>query len=316
MSIAKRVASLLAGVALLGTSCRAADVPDTAPSPPKTTAPRAEPTVPAAPRRTPTNADPVVVTATLEPPRIAPGGTSLLTIHVDVATAWHIYPRGAPSGANAPTALAIELPAGLEWDGDWRDPPPQRDPLTHSGFHSGAFDFTRNVKAGASLAAGAVELAGAISYQVCDPLMCRPPERQEWRATLVVATASAAQAASAATPRDAARTIELRVLYLGPVEEKSGRDPRQVARARDYDRFLRTVFSSVRCEERDHFDPKSAGDVDVALLDWSQSQVDLAQLAKLPSPLGARDEWKTPTVLLGSAGLLIGMPWQVKGSFG
>ena len=52
------------------------------------------------------------------------------------------------------------------------------------------------------------------------------------------------------------------------------------------------------------------------LLDWSQGDVDLMQRKTLKSPLGPRDNWSTPTVLLGSAGLLIAGPWQTNGSYG
>jgi hypothetical protein len=52
------------------------------------------------------------------------------------------------------------------------------------------------------------------------------------------------------------------------------------------------------------------------LLDWSQSDVDLAKMAELESPLGPREKWNTPTVLLGSAGLLLAAPWELIGSYG
>ena len=52
------------------------------------------------------------------------------------------------------------------------------------------------------------------------------------------------------------------------------------------------------------------------LLDWSQSDVDLAKMAEITSPLGPRDQWTKPTVLLGSAGLLLAGPWELIGSYG
>ena len=39
-------------------------------------------------------------------------------------------------------------------------------------------------------------------------------------------------------------------------------------------------------------------------------------MRKLKSPLGRRDEWEKPTVLLGSAGLNLAVAWKLKGGSG
>ena len=39
-------------------------------------------------------------------------------------------------------------------------------------------------------------------------------------------------------------------------------------------------------------------------------------MRKLKSPLGRRDEWEKPTVLLGSAGLHLAVAWKLKGGSG
>ena len=50
---------------------------------------------------------------------------------------------------------------------------------------------------------------------------------------------------------------------------------------------------------------------DVVVLDWPQGDP-----KPLRSPLGKRDDWTTPTVLIGSAGHCLAAPWQVRGGSG
>ena len=53
-------------------------------------------------------------------------------------------------------------------------------------------------------------------------------------------------------------------------------------------------------------------DVDVVLLDWHQG----GGLDRTRSPLGAFADWRTPLVLLGSAGLNTAVAWDVFGGVG
>ena len=99
----------------------------------------------------------------------------------------------------------------------------------------------------------------------------------------------------------APRIGPLRVLYVGNTS---------TARGRSYARFLGERFSLVGAADRKSFDPGSLPDVDVVVLDWSQSDIERRTLSTgkaaawesdLKSPLGERSRWSTPTVLLGSA---------------
>jgi len=135
---------------------------------------------------------------------------------------------------------------------------------------------------------------------------------------------SAPKAAVAPAATSAAK-VDLKLLVVGATDAKAAVGAAEAAkrrggdagaRTRDYVDFLKSEFTTVRAADRDHFDQKLVGDADVVLLDWSQSEVDLDHFATLASPIGPRDEWKAPTVLLGSAGLLLGVPWQLKGGFG
>jgi len=98
--------------------------------------------------------------------------------------------------------------------------------------------------------------------------------------------------------------LPLRVLYLG-----NAKSPR----AADYEAFLKRHFRRVTVAEREGFDPAAAKDADVVLLDWSQRDT---EVSKAKSPFGKLEGWYRPTVLLGSAGLLLAGQWQVIGGAG
>src|SRR5262245_21708139 len=83
---------------------------------------------------------------------------------------------------------------------------------------------------------------------------------------------------------------DLRVLYVGGASSPRGQA---------YAQFLAAHFRHAEAAGRDGFDPARARAFDVVLLDWSQDDRD----DKLP--LGPKDTWAKPTVLLGSAGLLL-----------
>jgi hypothetical protein len=103
----------------------------------------------------------------------------------------------------------------------------------------------------------------------------------------------------------AAELRDLKVLYLGNTNS---------SRAADYKAFLGTNVARVDVAERDGFKPALADAYDVVLLEWPQSGG--GAFPPKTSPLGPRDAWTKPTVLLGSAGLRIATLWDVKGGFG
>jgi hypothetical protein len=128
--------------------------------------------------------------------------------------------------------------------------------------------------------------------------------------TIAIVTAATARAAD-----DAKSIRSLRVLYVGT----AGTD-----RARAYARFLADRFTLLEAADRDRFDPESAKAADVVILDWSQSDAQKPGPGRDPSgrfrapqsPLGDRARWSRPTVLLGSAGLLLAEAWEVHGGCG
>ena len=99
---------------------------------------------------------------------------------------------------------------------------------------------------------------------------------------------------------------DLKVLYVGNATN---------ARAADFKAFLSTNVAQVTVAARAAFDPAQAGKFDVVLLDWSQSE-SRGEFPPKKSPLGPREAWTKPMVLLGSAGLHLSIVWDVKGGFG
>jgi hypothetical protein len=95
-----------------------------------------------------------------------------------------------------------------------------------------------------------------------------------------------------------------RVLFVGTPDSP---------RTTSFVELLEKHFARVRVADRKTFDPSSADDADVVLLDWSQGE---ANFPNDPSPFGDRKAWRKPTVFLGSAGLLVAMQWRIIGGSG
>lgn len=99
---------------------------------------------------------------------------------------------------------------------------------------------------------------------------------------------------------------ELKVLYVGDA------GPR---RAAAFQAFLKPNVGRIDIAPGSKVTSEQVKDYDVVLLDWHQSNRPQGSDPK-QCPLGARETWTKPTVLLGSAGLNLAMIWEVKGGFG
>jgi hypothetical protein len=106
-----------------------------------------------------------------------------------------------------------------------------------------------------------------------------------------------------ATVSQGKELADLKVLYVGT--EHGG----------DYASFLKDKVAQVESKARAEFKPQDADGFDVVLFYWPQGE-ETREMRKLTSPLGARENWKKPTVLLGSAGLNLAVAWKMKGGSG
>src|SRR5262245_20103636 len=100
-----------------------------------------------------------------------------------------------------------------------------------------------------------------------------------------------------------AKLLPQRVLYVGH-------------RAEEFTPLLKKHFTKVDSVSLVAFKPDQANDFDVVVLDWRQSHKNGHDSWDEGVPLGKREDWRKPTVLLGSAGLNLAVAWKLKGGSG
>jgi hypothetical protein len=118
------------------------------------------------------------------------------------------------------------------------------------------------------------------------------------KALIVILLALALQAT-------AADLKKLSVLYIADGDD---------ARIEAFKKLLETHVGKYEITKRKGFDPAKAQSFDVVLFDWHQGNTQAEW--KQPCPLGERNVWNKPTVLLGSAGLNVAVVWEVRGGGG
>ena len=98
----------------------------------------------------------------------------------------------------------------------------------------------------------------------------------------------------------------LSVLYVGD----SGSP-----RAKSFSSLIEPQVKRFQSASRTDFAPFKADGYDVVVLDWPQG-IDNLKGPDAKAPLGPRETWDKPTVLLGSAGLNLAVVWKVRGGSG
>lgn len=129
------------------------------------------------------------------------------------------------------------------------------------------------------------------------------------RLLLVLVASFTCTLSFAAPPRDDSWQPR-RILFVGDPHKQRG----QV-----FAEFLKKHFQHVDVVARESFQPLTARTADVVILDWPQSELTISASGEMKPPvcpLGRRQEWSRPTVLLGSAGLLLSTAWNTKGGWG
>jgi hypothetical protein len=86
-------------------------------------------------------------------------------------------------------------------------------------------------------------------------------------------------------------------------------------RAEHFGSFLKTNLSRFQSAARSGFNPATAANFDVVVLDWPQN-IEEFRKTNAQAPIGPRETWIKPTVLLGSAGLNLAVVWKVRGGSG
>lgn len=92
------------------------------------------------------------------------------------------------------------------------------------------------------------------------------------------------------------------ILFVGDTHDERGQS---------YIEFLKQHFPKVTAVDHKATAPDVTG-IDVVVLDWPQGKYPTNH----PTPLGQRENWHTPTVFVGSAGLQMAERWQLLGGWG
>lgn len=92
------------------------------------------------------------------------------------------------------------------------------------------------------------------------------------------------------------------VLFIGDTKDERGQS---------YIAFLKEHFPKVIAIDHKDTAPDVTG-IEIVVLDWPQGKYPTNH----PNPLGQRENWHTPTVFVGSAGLQVAERWQLLGGWG
>jgi len=139
--------------------------------------------------RKPDRRNPVVAEAELSALAIRRGDQAVLTIRVETAPTWHIYAVEGSGGPAIATVLRLELPKGVEAEGEWFCPKPIKS-ADGQMVYEGELEFRRKLRVGSDAALGSLKVACELGYQACDPFSCHPPTKTELiaKAKVVAAT--------------------------------------------------------------------------------------------------------------------------------
>jgi DsbC/DsbD-like thiol-disulfide interchange protein len=124
----------------------------------------------------PASYNPFVARAVLVPANVEVPATLTFIIRAKTAPGWHVYATDGPVGISQPTRLDLQLPDGVEADGDWVFPEPAQGDAGTQLVYEGDLVFRRRLKITDAASSGPLSVGCEITYQACDAFSCRPPE--------------------------------------------------------------------------------------------------------------------------------------------
>jgi DsbC/DsbD-like thiol-disulfide interchange protein len=126
----------------------------------------------------PASYNPFVARAALVPADVEVPRTLTFIIRAKTAPGWHVYAADGPVGISQPTRLDLQLPRGVEPDGDWVYPEPTQGDGGNGAqlVYEGDLVFRRRLKITDAASSGGLSVGCEITYQACDAFSCRPPE--------------------------------------------------------------------------------------------------------------------------------------------
>jgi len=133
--------------------------------------------------------DPAKWSLELQPAAAAPGSKVLARLQAKIEPGWHLYSLTTPAGGPIRTTIRLDDNAAVE---SFRvfEPQPKRafDPNFNldTETYEGEPVFLIEVHTNKGAAAGSVEIAAEVRYQICDPTRCLPPVKRRAAATLSI----------------------------------------------------------------------------------------------------------------------------------
>lgn len=133
---------------------------------------------------TPTTAqDPAHFVVSIDPEVIHPGETAFVWIDVSLGDDWHIYSATTPPGGPFPTEISLET-GQLTQVGPIIQPEPvvEHDPNFDLAveYYGESVRFGVRARVSEDAAAGPVDLAGGITYMLCNESACLPPTTESF----------------------------------------------------------------------------------------------------------------------------------------
>jgi thiol:disulfide interchange protein DsbD len=133
--------------------------------------------------------DPAKWSLELQPATAAPGSTVLARLEAKIEPGWHLYSLTTPRGGPIPTTIRLDDNAAVE---SFRvfEPQPKRafDPNFNldTETYEGEPVFLIEIQTKTDAAAGSLEIAAEVRYQMCDPTRCLPPVKRRAAARLAI----------------------------------------------------------------------------------------------------------------------------------
>lgn len=123
---------------------------------------------------------PIVWNASLDPTRVTPGQTVIVSVHCGIHPDWHIYSMTGPTGVGRPTKIELKLPELLKPSSEWLTPESE----TVMGFNGPESHYAEDCKFMIELLVDEnaspqqITLNCEIHYQACKDVSCLPPDSQ------------------------------------------------------------------------------------------------------------------------------------------
>ncbi len=117
---------------------------------------------------------PLEASAFFSKPLRAAGDRAEVVIRLQIDSGWHIGVLDRAGRSSLATVIALDLPRGIETEGEWLAPEPARD-VAGAAVLAGSVEFRRAVRA-VGVARAPAEVRCKLAFTACDAFRCRARE--------------------------------------------------------------------------------------------------------------------------------------------